>query len=166
MDIKELFRGINIKRLLQYGLYLLLALIAQNMIFTKIRPLEVCPMALPAVAVAVGMFEGATFGAVFSLIMGIFADLAFLENTVMFTILFPAISFFTGFVSQFFLNRRFFAYMGIALVCLFATAVVQAMSVIVRDGFAGEMISVVILQTLWSLPPAVLAYFPPAKWIE
>ena len=24
----------------------------------------------------------------------------------------------------------------------------------------------VLLQTLWSLPPAALAHFPPARWIE
>ena len=164
--MRELFAKINVKRLLKYALYMFLSLVAQNMLFTQIRPFGVCPMVLPAVAVAVGMFEGATWGAVFSLIMGIFADMAFIENMVTFTILFPALSFAAGFVSQFYINRRFFAFMGVTLAALLVTGVVQMLKTAAMDVWAGSMITTVLLQTLWSLPPAVLAYFPPAEWIE
>ena len=164
--MRELFAKINVERLLKYALYMFLSLVAQNMLFTQIRPFGVCPMVLPAVAVAVGMFEGATWGAVFSLIMGIFADMAFIENTVTFTILFPALSFAAGFVSQFYINRRFFAFMGVTLAALLVTGVVQMLKTAAMDVWAGSMITTVLLQTLWSLPPAVLAYFPPAEWIE
>ena len=164
--MRELFAKINVKRLLKYALYMFLSLVAQNMLFTQIRPFGVCPMVLPAVAVAVGMFEGATWGAVFSLIMGIFADMAFIENTVTFTILFPALSFAAGFVSQFYINRRFFAFMGVTLAALLVTGVVQMLKTAAMDVWAGSMITTVLLQTLWSLSPAVLAYFPPAEWIE
>lgn len=164
--MRELFAKINVKRLLKYALYMFLSLVAQNMLFTQIRPFGVCPMVLPAVAVAVGMFEGATWGAVFSLIMGIFADMAFIENTVTFTILFPALSFAAGFVSQFYINRRFFAFMGVTLAALLVTGVVQMLKTAAMDVWAGSMITTVLLQTLWSLPPAVLAYFPPTEWIE
>lgn len=164
--MRELFAKINVKRLLKYALYMFLSLVAQNMLFTQIRPFGVCPMVLPAVAVSVGMFEGATWGAVFSLIMGIFADMAFIENTVTFTILFPALSFAAGFVSQFYINRRFFAFMGVTLAALLVTGVVQMLKTAAMDVWAGSMITTVLLQTLWSLPPAVLAYFPPAEWIE
>lgn len=164
--MRELFAKINVKRLLKYALYMFLSLVTQNMLFTQIRPFGVCPMVLPAVAVAVGMFEGATWGAVFSLIMGIFADMAFIENTVTFTILFPALSFAAGFVSQFYINRRFFAFMGVTLAALLVTGVVQMLKTAAMDVWAGSMITTVLLQTLWSLPPAVLAYFPPAEWIE
>lgn len=164
--MRELFAKINVKRLLKYALYMFLSLVAQNMLFTQIRPFGVCPMVLSAVAVAVGMFEGATWGAVFSLIMGIFADMAFIENTVTFTILFPALSFAAGFVSQFYINRRFFAFMGVTLAALLVTGVVQMLKTAAMDVWAGSMITTVLLQTLWSLPPAVLAYFPPAEWIE
>ena len=143
-----------------------LSLVAQNMLFTQIRPLGVCPMVLPAVAAAVGMFEGATWGWVFSLIMGIFADMAFVENTILFTLLFPLIGFFSGFVSQFFINRRFFAYMGIAFAASLVTALVQMLATFAGDAWSIQLVSTAILQTLWSLVPAVLAYFPPAKWIE
>ena len=164
--MKEFFEQLYIKRILKYALYMFLSLVAQNMLFTQIRPLGVCPMVLPAVAAAVGMFEGATWGWVFSLIMGIFADMAYVENTILFTLLFPLIGFFSGFVSQFFINRRFFAYMGIAFAASLVTALVQMLATFAGDTWSIQLVSTAILQTLWSLVPAVLAYFPPAKWIE
>ena len=121
---------------------------------------------LPAVAVAVGMFEGATLGPLFSLIMGIFADMSFVEHTIFFALVLPALSFAAAFVSQFFINRRFFAFMGITLAALFITAVLQMLKTLAGDTWSGAMLSTVIVQTLWSLPFSAVAYFPPAKWIK
>lgn len=165
--IERLILGrIKGKRVLRYALYLFLALLAQNMVLNRVRIAGVCPMVLPAVAVAAGMFEGATWGSILSLILGIFADMAFVENSVTFTLLFPALAFASGFISQFFINRRFFAYMGVALLALLLTGVVQMLLVIAKDSFAMSMLPTVLLQTLWSLPFAVLAYLPPARWYE
>lgn len=164
--MKEFFKKVNIKRALKYALYMFLALVCQDMLFTQMRIAGVCPMFLPAVAIAVGMFEGASWGAVFGLIMGVFADMAFVENTILFTVLFPALSFMAGFVAHFFLNRRFFAFMVAASAGILATALVQMFGVASAEGFSSVMLTTALLQTLWSLPPAALAYFPPAKWIE
>ena len=164
--MKEILAKINLRRLLLYALYLFLVLVFQNMALTQIRPLGVCPFMLPAAVVAVGMFEGASWGAVFGLFMGIFADMFYVESTVGFTLLFPAIAFAVGFVSQFFINRRFFAFMVASCAALLVTGVAQMLRVLVLEGWSFALLSTAILQTLWSLPPAVLAYFPPAKWIE
>ena len=160
---KMILARINTRRVLRYALYMFLSLLAQTMVLNRLRIAGVCPLVLPAVAVAVGMFEGATWGARFSLLMGIFADMAFIENGVLFTVLFPALAFASGFVSQFFINRRFFAYMGAALLGLAVTALGQMLHTSTMDGFSGAMLSTVLLQTLWSLPLAVLAYLPAAR---
>lgn len=166
VNFKELLERIDIRLLLKYGLYMFLVLICQNMLFTQLRILGVCPMVLPAAAIAVGMFEGSSWGALFGLIMGIFADMAYIESTITFTVLFPVLAFASGFVAHFFINRRFFAFMGVAAIGLLATAVVQMLGIFTKDGWSGAMLTTAILQTLWSLPPAVLTYFPPAKWIR
>ena len=101
-----------------------------------------------------------------ALVMGIFADMAFVENTLLFTVLFPAIAFFSGFVCQFFVNRRFFAFMGLSLAAAFVTATVQMVATSVGDAWSPVMLKTVALQTIWSMPPSILAYFPPARWIS
>jgi cell shape-determining protein MreD len=160
---KDILEKINFGKVSRYALYLIVVLILQNILFTQMRLLEVCPLVLPAVAVAMGMFEGATWGAVFSLVMGIFADMAFIENTIFFTLLFPALSFLAGFVSNYYINRRFFAYMGAAAGGLLITATAQILKTSAMDTFSPVMITTGLLQTLWSLPFAALVYYPPSR---
>ena len=164
--MRDFFRKKSISKLLQYALYMLIVLVFQNMLFSNIRPLGVCCMFLPAAGVAVAMFEGTTYGAVFALILGIFADMAYVENSYMFTMLFPAIAFFAGFMCQFFVNRRFFAFMFLSAAALLVTAAVQAVSVLIVSGFSFSIIWTALLQTLWSIPVSALCYPAPAKWIN
>jgi len=164
--LKEFFTKEKIRKLLLYALYMYLVLAFQNMILPFVRPLDVSPMILPAAVVAVGMFEGATKGAIFGLVMGIFADMSFIESVTTFTMLLPIIGFAMGFVSQFFINKRFFAYMIASLAAFAVTGLVQLVKVLVLDGWAFSMLTTLILQALWSLPLAAILYFPPAKWIE
>ena len=156
---------LDYRRLWRYGLVLLLSLITQNMLLTQVRILGVHPLILPAVVVAVGMFETPLRGAIFALLLGMFADMAFIENTVMFTLLFPALSFAAAFLAQFFLNRRFFAFMGAAVAALLATGLMQMLRTAAGDACTVKMLSTVALQTLWSLPFAPLGYFPVAHWV-
>ena len=157
---------IDIKKILRFALYLFLALLGQNMLLNRLRILDVCPLVLPAVAVAVGMFEGAGWGCVLALILGVFADMGFVENSVTFTLLFPLLAFGSAFISEFFINRRFFAFMGAALLALAITAVVQMLLVAVKDSFSLVMLRTAFLQTLWSLPLCPLAYYPAAHMIR
>ena len=160
---RDYLEKINIGKVFRYGIYLLVLLTVQNILCTQLRILGACPMFLPAAAVAMGMFEGATWGPLFSLVLGIFADMAFIENSVFFTLMFPAISFVTAFVSKFFINRRFVAYMSVAVAGLLITAAGQMLKTSASDTFSVIMVTTALLQTLWSLPFAVLVYFPPAR---
>lgn len=160
------FKKINLRRILLYLLYPFLTMVLQNMVLTHIRPLGVCPFVLPAAVAAVGMFEGSAWGAVFGLVMGIYADMAYVDTTVGFTLLFPALAFGAGFVAQFFINRRFIGYMAVAAAALLITGLMQMLWVLVSDSWSASMLSTALLQTLWSLPLAALFYFPPARWID
>ena len=160
----EFLEKINLNRVLRYALFMLLTLMTQNMVLSHIRPLGVCPLVLPAAAAAVGMFEGATFGPVFSLIMGYLADMSFVENRIFFLLLLPVLSLMAAFVSQFFINRRFFAFMGLALLSLLITSALQIVKTMANDSWSTQLLLVGIFQTLWSLPFSALAYFLPARW--
>ena len=92
--------------------------------------------------------------------------MAFVENTVAFTILFPALSFAVSFISRFFINRRFFAYMVVAVAALAITAVVQMVKTAVNDAWSAIMIPTALFQVIWSIPLAAAAYLGPAKWIK
>ena len=116
--VKYMMPKVDWKQVLRILLYLFLSLLVQTMLLSRLRIAGICPFALPAAAVAVGMFEGPVWGVLYSLLLGIFADMAFVENTVLFAVVFPLLAFATGFVSQFFINRRFFAFMGAAAVGL------------------------------------------------
>ena len=59
---KDFLEKINVGKVLRYAIYLVVLLAIQNIIFTQLRIFGVCPMFLPAAAVAMGMFEGATWG--------------------------------------------------------------------------------------------------------
>ena len=154
----------DFRRYLRYGLFVFLTLTAQNMLLGNMRIMGVCPVVLPAAAAALGMFEGATFGPVFALIMGLFADMAYIETKVFYTLLLPALALGSAFVSEFFINRRFFAFMGVSVLVLLICGTLQALKTLAADAFSMDMVTVVAVQTLWSLPFSALTYFMPARW--
>ena len=162
--MNDLLEKLDFRRYLRYGIFILVTLTAQNMVLGSLRIIGVCPLVRPAAAAAMGMFEGATFGPIFSLIMGLFADMAFIENKIFFTLLLPALSLASAFVSQFFINRRFFAFMGVSLIVLLITGTLQMLKTLAADAFSVDMISVTVVQALWSLPFSALTYFMPARW--
>ena len=162
--MSEFLEKIDLNKVLRYLLFLFLTLMAQNMVLSHIRPFDVCPLVLPAVAAALGMFEGATWGPLMSMVMGYFADMSFVEHRVFFLLVLPAVSLLSAFLSQFFINRRFFAFMGVAFICLLITGTLQMLKTLAGDAWSTDMFTVVILQTLVSLPVAALAYPLPARW--
>jgi len=163
--LRNVLKRINLRKIIFYALYIFLALVLQNMLLGQIRILGVSAMVLPAAAVAMGMFEGASWGAVLGLILGFFSDMAYIESTVMFTLVFPCLAFAAGFLTHFFINKRFFAFMGIAIAALAITAGIQGLKILAAEGWSMDILYTAVLQFVLSLVPAALAYFPPAKML-
>ncbi|MBR6209189.1 MAG: rod shape-determining protein MreD [Oscillospiraceae bacterium] len=150
----------QIRRTVLYGLYLLLFLLLQNVVFSHIAPLGVRAMFMPALVVGVAVFEGGRTGGVFGLAAGIVCDLFFSSQRVLFTILFPVIGFTVGLLVDFYLNRRFFSYAVMAVAALFLSAFAQMFALLFFLGQASfRLWATAILQTLWSLPFVPLAYY-------
>ena len=143
-----------------YTLYLLLFLLLQNVVFSHIAPLGVRAMFMPALVVAVALFEGGHRGGYFGLAAGIVCDLFFAGQRVLFTLLFPAMAFVVGLLADFYLNRRFFTYAVFAVLALFLSAFAQMFSLLVYKGQGSWALwGTAILQTLWSVPFIFPAYY-------
>ena len=143
-----------------YALYLMAFLLLQNVIFSHIAPFGVRAMFMPALVVAVALFEGGYRGGLFGLAAGVVCDLYLAGQSVLFTILFPAMAFAVGFLADFFLNRRFFSYAVMAVAALFLSAFAQMFSLLVYQGQGSWALwGTAILQTLWSVPFIFPAYY-------
>ena len=148
-----------------YFLLILFTLLIQNILLPHVTILKVRPLILPAVAVAVGMFEGGTYGAIFGLFLGFFADMSFAENTVLFLILMAMIGFAAGFACDFIINRSFLPYMASCLAAMLFTAIIQMIRPWISDASAGNVLLTGLLQTIWSLPFAA-AFYPLVRWMS
>ena len=159
-DLKLDVFWLRSRRGVLYALYLLGALLLQNVIFSHIAPLGVRAMFMPALVVAVALFEGGSLGGWFGLAAGIVCDLFFSGQSVLFTVLFPAIGFAVGLLADFYLNRRFFSYAVLAVGALAVAAFAQMFPLLVYHGQGSWILwRNAILQTLWSVPFIWPAYY-------
>ena len=150
----------KLRRGILYGLLLMLFLLLQNVVFSRITVLGVRCFFLPVLVLGVGLFEGGIWGGVFGLCAGILSDLAGAAAGVTFTVLFSTLGFFTGLLAQFLLNRRFFSYFVLCLLALALTAFCQFFPLLVfQDAPWRTLLRTALLQLLWSLPFSVPAYF-------
>lgn len=151
----------KIRAFLTFAVYMLAAMFLQSVLFSRLSIIGVKGFILPAAAVAAGIYLGGVRGAVFGLFLGLFTDFAFTETTVLFTLLFPVIGFAGGVAADFYINKSFFAFMVFAAAAILLTGLVQLLAAMVLSG--AELLPgllTVLLQTLWSLPPAALLYLP------
>ena len=136
-DIKLDELWLKARRGVLYGLYLVGALLVQNVILSHLPLFGVRVMFLPALVVAAGLFEGGWVG----------------SQSVLFTVLFPVIGFASGFLGDFFLNKRLFTYCIMGAAALFLAAFAQMFSLLFYKGQSSAALWVTaLLQTLWSLP--------------
>ena len=162
--LNRIFQHLEWKKLrviLEYAVYMMLVMLLQSLLFSKISILGAKGFIIPAAAVAAGIYLGGVRGAVFGIFLGLFTDMSFPETTVLFTVLFPMIGFGAGLASEFYINKSFFAFMIFSTAAILLTGLVQLAAAVLSGGT--EIVPglvTVLLQTLLSIPPVMLLYLP------
>lgn len=152
--IADLFDLDKLRRAIIYTAYILVTLLFQTMLFSRITVLGVRAMFVPAAITALGMFEGGEWGGFFGLLCGILLDMS-LGTTALFTVLLPIVGFGAGVLGRFVVNRSLFSFLCTALAAFILTAAFQMFRLLVFKGQdAGALMWTALLQTLWSLPLA------------
>ena len=162
--LNRIFQHLEWKKLrviLEYAVYMMLVMLLQSLLFSKISIFGAKGFIIPAAAVAAGIYLGGVRGAVFGIFLGLFTDMSFPETTVLFTVLFPMIGFGAGLASEFYINKSFFAFMIFSIAAILLTGLVQLAAALISGGteiVAGLV--TVLLQTLFSILPVMLLYLP------
>ena len=157
----DLFHTKKLRLALIYVMVLMLVQFMQDTVLARFAIFGVKTMFVPAAITAVGFHEGGWRGGLYGLLAGVLCDMTYSENTVMFTVLFPALGFASGLAADFMLNRSYLAYLFAAAVSLLITGGVQMMQVLVRQpGALFYCLMIAVGQMLVSMPIAALLYFP------
>ncbi|MCF0138305.1 MAG: hypothetical protein HUJ66_08080 [Oscillospiraceae bacterium] len=159
--LKELFEWKKIRGAVQCAVYLIAVMFLQGVLFTRLSVFGVKGIITPAAVAVMGMQMGGVKGAVFGIFAGIFSDMSFSENTVLFTLLFPAMGFLVGFLSEFYINKNFFTFMVMSVACSILTALAQVFRAVLLSG--AELLPALLtalLQILVSLLPMAVLYLP------
>ena len=144
---------------LEYAVYLLLAMLLQGLLFSRLSIFGVKGFVLPAAVVAAGMFLGGMRGAVFGI--GLVTDMSYTESSFMYTIVFALIGFGAGFASEFYINKSFLVFMVMSVIAVLLSGLAQYLAAVIFGG--AELVQgivTVLLQTALSIPPMALLYLP------
>lgn len=159
--IFQLLEWKKIRLILEYGVYMLLTMLLQSLLFSRLSIFGAKGFIIPGAVVAAGIYLGGVRGAVFGIFAGLFTDMAFPETTVLFTVLFPLIGFGAGFASEFYINKSFFAFMFFSTAAILITGLAQLALALISGGTEiGTGLITVLLQALLSIPPVMLLYLP------
>ena len=157
-----IFELINLRKARKAILYLICIVVAlwlQTMVFSRLTLLGVKMFFLPALIVAIGLFEGGVWGGMLGLAAGVGCALGLAGSPVLFLVLLPAFGFLSGMLADFLINRRFVSYLLLAALALLVTSLLQALPLwLFRGAEPRTLFTVALLQALWSLPLAVLSY--------
>ena len=160
MAFLELIDFKKIRKALWYLLCVIITISLQNLLFSRVAIFGVHALFVPVIVIAIGIFEGAVWGAALGLVTGYFCDMTMLESTALFMVLFAVLGFAAGFLTEFLINRRFFSFFVLAIAALLVTAICQIVPLwIFRSTPFLDLLPTVLLQVLWSAPFAVPAYF-------
>jgi cell shape-determining protein MreD len=154
----------KVRRVIIYLLVLMLTFFVQEVILSRVIILGVRPMIIPITIVAVGFWNGGVWGGVFGLIAGVFTDMSFLSSSVLMTVLFPVIGFFSGALPLYLMSRRLGSFIILSVCALALTGVMQMLGYLLFSGTAIiPLLMTALFQTLWSVPFIFLIYFPCRK---
>ena len=146
---------------LEYAVYLLLAMLLQGLLFSRLSIFGVKGFVLPAAVVAAGMFLGGVRGAVFGICLGLVTDMSYTESSFMYTIVFALIGFGAGFASEFYINKSFLVFMVMSVIAVLLSGLAQYLAAVIFGG--AELVQgivTVLLQTALSIPPMAILYLP------
>ena len=146
---------------LEYAVYLLLAMLLQGLLFSRLSIFGVKGFVLPAAVVAAGMYLGGVRGAVFGICLGLVTDMSYTESSFMYTIVFALIGFGAGFASEFYINKSFLVFMVMSVIAVLLSGLAQYLTAVIFGG--AELVQgivTVLLQTALSIPPMALLYLP------
>ena len=155
----DLFDLKRVKRVALYIGIIVVVQIFQNLLFSRVELWGAKALLTPSLVVAVGMLEGGVTGGYLGLLAGFFLDMSFTENAILFTVLFTVIGFFSGYVSEYYVNKRLFAYLFIAAAALLITSLCQGVRTLVF--YKAELAAIAaaaLSQFIWSLPFSIPVY--------
>lgn len=157
----DLFHTKKLRLAFIYIAFLILVQFLQDTVFARFAVFGVKMLFVPASVTAVGFQEGGFRGGLYGLLAGVLCDMTYSENTVLFTVLFPALGFASGLSADFMMNRSYVAYLFSAAGCLLATGCAQMIRVLmVQPSAVFRCLLIVAAQALVSMPVAALLYFP------
>jgi rod shape-determining protein MreD len=157
----DLFHTKKLRLALIYIAFLILVQFLQDTVLARFAIFGVKTLFVPAAVCAVGFHEGGLRGGLYGLLAGVLCDMTYAENTVLFTMLFPALGFASGLAADFMMNRSYLAYLVTAAVCLLVAGFVQMLRVVVlQPGALFYGLIIVLAQALVSMPIAAVLYFP------
>lgn len=149
----------KLRKAVLYALILLLALLVQYLACGRIIILGVRPMFLPALIVALALFEGPVWACLYGLFLGLAWDLT-VDSHLLHCCVFAAIGFACGLLEMLFLNRRLFAYLCISFCAIAICGLAEGMHILLAGTAFSVVLRTLLLQALWSLPLCLLFYLP------
>ena len=157
---RDLINNRAIRSALWCALYLIVTILAQNTVFARVRVWGVHAMFVPAMVIAVAMFHGTVWGAVFGLVAGFLCDMGYPETNVLFLTLLPVIGLLAGMASDYLVNRTLLAFLCLCLLGFLLTGFAQMFRLWVFKGAAfGPLLSAAFRQAIVSLPLAVPYFY-------
>ena len=164
----------KLRRAIVYGLLLAGVLILQNLLVSRLTLAGIRAMMVPALVVAVGLFEGGVWGGGLGLAAGYLTDMSYTDHVILFTVLLSAIGFFAGVLGKYMLQKGFVSYLVMTFLALSVIAFCQMFRTLFLSGddaeafrrlyYAGRYTWLVLrtglLQTLWSLVWSAPVYLP------